>query len=111
MQCLEPLACLVCCQADVVEFPQETEDHEKTSLYADDALVYKENPTCLIPAALSVFQLFETYSGYHINLEKLITIYQLRNWEGLNAAMGTCRSMTSGFNYLGMRSGRMQSVS
>lgn len=42
----------------------------KISLYADDVLVFLSNPNISVPSLIKIIDLFSTFSGYKINLNK-----------------------------------------
>lgn len=76
---------------------------QKTSLYADDLLLYISNLSVSIPAALDIFSQFGKISGYKLNLDKS-ELFPL-NSEARNYPLHTLpfKVSTCGFTYLGIR--------
>ena len=51
----------------------------KLSLYADDMILYIENPKDLTPKLLELINKFSKVAGYKINIQKLVTFLYTNN--------------------------------
>lgn len=66
---MEPLAAAIRQHSDIKTILRANKEH-KISLDADDVLLYVSDPVTSIPHILTTLQVFSSFSGYKLNLDK-----------------------------------------
>lgn len=73
---IEPLAEAIRHTPSIIDIPVGSRTH-KSSLYADDVLLFLTNPDVSIPAVPDIISCFSQFSGYKMNLFKSETVFGL----------------------------------
>lgn len=96
---IEPLAESIRCNHQIQEILDEGRNCHKIALYADDILLFIENPISSIPVLLDCLKMYESVSGYKINATKSEALMIAGVWpEELNDK-ASFRFSKEGFKY------------
>lgn len=74
----------------------------KTSLYADDLLLYVSDPVTNVPRILSLLRTFGSFSGYKLNIQKSECFPINKRAHDILQYLQPFHCTTSGFKYLGV---------
>lgn len=99
---IEPLAELIRSNPFIQGIRDETNTQHKLSLFADDILLFLENPVTSVPALLSNLEDYGTVSGYKINTNKSEALMIVGNWPTQLDHLVSFRHSKQGFRYLGV---------
>lgn len=99
---IEPLAELIRSNPLIQGIRDETNAPHKLSLFADDILLFLENPITTIPALLQSLNEYSTVSGYKVNTNKSEALMIVGNWPSQLDNLVSFRHSTQGFKYLGV---------
>lgn len=98
---IEPLAELIRSNHLIQGIRDEGGDQHKIALYADDVLLFIENPVDSIPALLQNLDEYGLLSGYKVNPSKSEAIMVSGAWPSQLDDVVTFRRSQQGFRYLG----------
>lgn len=98
---IEPLAESIRCNHHIQGIADEGGKCQKIALYADDILLFIENPISSIPALLDCLEVYENISGNKINSTKSEALMITGVWPELNDR-ASFRWSKQGFKYLGV---------
>lgn len=99
---IEPLAESIRGNQHIQGITDENGDCQKIALYADDVLLFIENPISSIPAVLDCLEIYESISGYKINSSKSEALMITGVWPVELNNRASFRWSKQGFTYLGV---------
>lgn len=99
---IEPLAELIRANPLIQGISDEGNEQHKLALFADDILIFLENPAASVPALLHSLGEYSTVSGYKINTNKSEAMMISGNWPSQLNDLVTFRRPKQGFRYLGI---------
>ncbi len=97
---IEPLAESIICNHHIQGIADESGNCQKIALYADDILLFIENPISSIPAVLDCLEVYESISGYKINSTKSEALMITGVWPIELNDRASFRWSKQGFKYL-----------
>lgn len=100
---IEPLAELIRSNPLIQGIRDETNVQHKLSLFADDILLFLENPMVTIPALLQSVNDYSIVSGYKINTNKSESLMIVGDWPPQLDNLVSFRQSKQGFRYLGVQ--------
>lgn len=80
----------------------EGKDQHKLALFADDIILFLENPTTSVPALLHSLNEYSAVSGYKVNTSKSKAMMITGIWPSQLDELVSFRRSKQGFRYLGV---------
>lgn len=99
---IEPLAELIRTNPLIQGISDEGKDQHKLALFADDIILFLENPTTSVPALLHSLNEYSAVSGYKVNTSKSKAMMITGNWPSQLDELVSFRRSKQGFRYLGV---------
>ncbi|KAM7369499.1 hypothetical protein PAMP_000739 [Pampus punctatissimus] len=99
---IEPLAELIRADPQIQGILDEGNNQHKVALFADDILVFLENPITSVPALLHDLNKYSEVSGYKVNTNKSEAMMIVGNWPPQLDDLVSFRRSKQGFRYLGV---------
>lgn len=99
---IEPLAELIRSNPQIQGIRDDSNIQHKLSLFADDILLFLENPLTSVPALLNSLNYYSMISGYKINTNKSEALMLVGTWPLQLNNLVSFRHSKQGFRYLGV---------
>ena len=99
---IEPLAELIRSDSRIQGIRDDANIQHKLALFADDILLFIENPVTSIPVLLQHLNEYSSVSGYKVNTNKSEAMMIAGNWPNELDKIVTFKKSTNGFRYLGI---------
>lgn len=99
---IEPLAELIRTNSHIQGIRDEGNIQHKISLFADDILVFIENPITSIPALMDSLNAYSSVSGYKVNTDKSEAMMIVGSWPTQLDNLVSFKRSQQGFRYLGI---------
>lgn len=99
---IEPLAELIRADPHIQGIRDDANIQHKLALFADDILLFIENPITSIPVLLQRLNEYSSASGYKVNINKSELMMIVGNWPTELDTVVTFKKSGGGFRYLGV---------